>query len=241
MIFTYKQYRQFLNEINRLGRTQLFKNWKGDNVFLLRHDVDFDIGLAHKLALIEEEEHVVSTFFILTTCESYNALSKKNLILLREMIGMGHEIGLHFDPSLYDKKLETVLEKEIDILSFATRNEIKSISLHNPSIHGQYPIFNGYINAYDPKWFSDDNYISDSMFLFRGKDPYEFLKNINKNMIQILLHPMHYTETGGGYDEIFCDYFIRYINEVHNSFKINSTYLEQVGDDLIAIFKKRMT
>ena len=240
MIFKYDKFKEFLREINKLGKTQLFKNWKGDKVFLLRHDVDFDIYLAYKLAQIEKEENVVSTYFILPTCESYNVLSQKNRIFLREMIEMGHEIGLHFDPSLYNENLESALEKEIEILSFAIQEEVKSISLHNPSIHGQYPMFDGYINAYDPIMFSDENYISDSRFLFRGKDPFEFLKNINKSMVQILLHPMHYSVNGGGYDEIFCNTFIRYMNDIHHSFKVNSTYLDQVGNDFIAILRKKI-
>jgi hypothetical protein len=115
-----------------------------------------------------------------------------------------------------------------------------SISLHNPSIHGKFPLFNGYINAYDPKLFSNENYISDSMFLFRHKNPYEFIKNIEKGMIQILLHPMHYSENGGGYDEIFCNSFIEYMNGIHNYFKANTTYLTHVGDDFMQVLKKKL-
>jgi len=86
MIFKYDELRLFFSELNKLGKSQLFKNWKGDKVFLLRYDVDFDISLAHKLAVIEKEKNVVSTFFILTTNESYIALNKKNRTLLREMV-----------------------------------------------------------------------------------------------------------------------------------------------------------
>jgi peptidoglycan/xylan/chitin deacetylase (PgdA/CDA1 family) len=240
MIFKYEELRRFFSELNKSGKSQLFKDWTGDKVFLVRHDVDFDINLAHKLAQIEKEENIVSTFFILTTCESYNVLSKKNSQLLKEMIAMGHEIGLHFDPTLYIGNLETAVEKEAEILSFACGEKITSISLHNPSLHGQYPMFDGYVNAYDPKMFSDENYISDSRYLFRGKNPYEFLNKINESMVQILLHPMHYSETGGGYDEVLSNTFIHYMNEVHNNFKVNSTYRDQVGDDFMSVFKRRL-
>jgi hypothetical protein len=81
MIFKYEELRLFFSELNKSGKSQLFKDWTGDKVFLLRHDVDFDINLAHKLAVIEKEENVVSTFFMLTTNESYIALSKKNRTL----------------------------------------------------------------------------------------------------------------------------------------------------------------
>lgn len=113
--------------------------------------------------------------------------------------------------------------------------------MHNPSVHGQYPIFDGCINAYDPKLFSDKNYISDSRFSFQGKNRFKFLENINNGMIQILLHPMHYSELGSGYDRILTDTFVRYMNNVHNTFKVNATYAEQVGDDFLVAFLKSLS
>jgi peptidoglycan/xylan/chitin deacetylase (PgdA/CDA1 family) len=220
-----------------LGKSQLFKDWTGEKVFLIRHDVDFDINLAHKLAVIEKEENIVATFFILTTCESYNVLSKKNSQLLKEMIEMGHEIGLHFDPTLYTDNLDEAVKKESGVLSMACGQEIRSISLHNPSLHGQYPMFSGYVNAYDTKLFSDENYLSDSRYSFRGKDPIKFLNNVHKNMVQILLHPMHYSETGSGYAEVLTNSFNRYINDIHNNFSVNSAYHAQVGNNFLRIFK----
>ena len=241
MIFRYDQLREFFKALKDLGTTQRFRDWQGDNVFLMRHDVDFDIKLAHQLAVIEQEAGIVSTFFILTTCESYNVLCDRNRNLLRELVAMGHEIGLHFDPRLYRDELDPAVRREVELLSFAADQAVRSISLHNPSIHGQYPMFEGYINAYDTSMFSDDNYISDSLYLFRGKNPFEFIKNIDKHMIQILLHPMHYSASGGGYDEVIVDTFARYMQEIHTNFLVNSTYKEQVGEDFMTTFKNRIS
>ena len=60
MIFNYIQLRRFFRCIRDVGSTELFSNWRGNKVFLLRHDVDFDIRLARDLAVIEKEEGVVS-------------------------------------------------------------------------------------------------------------------------------------------------------------------------------------
>lgn len=60
-------------------------------------------------------------------------------------------------------------------------------------------------------------------------------------MIQILLHPMHYSELGSGYDRILTDTFVRYMNNVHNTFKVNATYAEQVGDDFLVAFLKSLS
>jgi hypothetical protein len=240
MIFKYEEFSNFLAGIKKLGKFSLFKDWQGEPVFLLRHDVDFDLHLAHRLATIEHEMGAVATYFILTSCESYNILSSKSRKLLKEIIGMGHEIGLHFDASMYlDEEQDLAVAKEAEILSFAIGQKVRSISLHNPSVTGKYPLFENYVNAYDPKLFSDENYISDSCFSFRGKDPFAFMKNIDKGMVQILLHPMHYSESGGGYDEILFNTFVRYMNDIHTAFKTNSTYMEHVGEDFMAVFKKK--
>jgi len=238
MIFKYEELRHFFSEINNLGRTELFRDCNGDKVFLIRHDIDFDLKLAHNMAMIENELGIVSTFFILTSCHSYNVLSQQNRTLLKEIINMGHEIGLHFDPTLYLENLNKYVEKEADVLSLACGSEIKSISLHNPSVHGQYPLFKNYVNAYDPAMFSNNNYISDSCFSFRGKNPFEFIKGIKSSMIQILLHPMHYSEQGWGYDNIFVNSFKSYMNQIHESFLVNPTYREQVGDNFFNLLKK---
>ena len=68
--------------------------------------VDFDLQLALDLALFEKEIGIKSTYFILTTCESYNVLAEKNKEILKKIISLGHEIGLHFDPTLYKNNLE---------------------------------------------------------------------------------------------------------------------------------------
>ena len=238
MIFRYIDYRKFLNEIKKRGKTQLFKKWYNEKVFLIRHDVDFDISLAYELALIEKEENVISTFFILISSSHYNVLNSNNRRLLKEILYMGHEIGLHFDPSLYNENIDFYFEKEVEILNFAIGQKINSISLHNPSVHGTYPLFKNYVNAYDPKLFNDQNYLSDSRMLFSKKNPYKFLDKIDNSMLQILLHPMHYSLSGKGYDYIMSKIIKKKIYEIHDSFKVNSTYVKDVGNDLFAVVKK---
>ena len=148
-IFRYNNLEKFYLKIKSLGETVLFKDFDGGKLFLIRHDVDFDLQLALDLALFEKEIGIKSTYFILTTCESYNVLAEKNKEILKKIISLGHEIGLHFDPTLYKNNLEDKVKKECSILSLAVGTEIKSISLHNPSVHGEYPMFHNMVNAYD--------------------------------------------------------------------------------------------
>ena len=185
------------------------------------------------MAILEFEMGIKSTFFILTSSPSYNILEKKNKNYLREIIKMGHEVGLHFDPRLYKENLKEAVKKEIEILSFVTNEKIYSISLHSPSVHGQYPLFEGLINTYDPQFFSDNNYISDSCFSFRNKNPFLFLNNINNSMIQILLHPMHFSNTKEDYIEIFDKGFKRYQHNIHTNFFENPIYQKQFKDKFL--------
>ena len=77
-IFKYSELKKFYQKIKRLGDTTLFKDFKGEKSFLIRHDVDFDLQLALDLALFENKLGIKSTYFISTTCESYNVLCEKN-------------------------------------------------------------------------------------------------------------------------------------------------------------------
>tara|TARA_B110001452_G_scaffold66345_1_gene53236 strand:- start:353 stop:1081 length:729 start_codon:yes stop_codon:yes gene_type:complete len=241
MIFEYDKLREFYSKILSLGETKLFRDWKDESVFLIRHDIDFDLELAHRVALIESEMGIYSTFFILTTCPSYNILAKKNRSLLIKIKEMGHEIALHFDPTLYLDNLDAAVDRETQILSFAVGDEISSISLHNPTSHGLYPIFDKYVNAYSSELFNSENYISDSCFSFRDKDPFSFLKNIKNGMVQILLHPMHFSENGDGYDKILADTFIRNLKEIHENFySVNLKYRSDVGDNILDIFNGKL-
>lgn len=235
--FKYEKLKEFLRYIRRYFKVTSLANWDGSNGIILRHDVNFDVRAAYNLSLIEKECSVESTFFIMTTCHTYNPLSLANRKMLSEMADNGFEIGLHFDPTVYGgisvKGLKSRVDMEIKILESIVNLEVKSISLHNPSIHGQYPIFEGYNNAYHKDIFSDEVYMSDSLMSFSGKSPFEFIKRAKKQPIQILLHPTHYTENGGNYLDIFASFILNLTEMIDNNFKVNSTYLSLIGDEML--------
>ena len=88
-------------------------------------------------------------------------------------------------------------------------------------------------------YFKKDNYMSDSCFSFRGKEPMAFLEKISNGMIQILLHPMHYSNDALGYDKIVVNSFVNYMENIHKDFLlVNSKYRQQFGKDFLATFKR---
>ena len=234
--FKYEELKEFLYYMKSISKVTSLANWDGSNGIILRHDVDFDIRAAYKLSLIEKECGVESTFFIMATCHTYNPLSLTNRKMLSEMLNNGFEIGLHFDPTVYGSnisvsELKSKVDMEAKILESIVNQEVKSVSLHNPFIHGQYPIFKGYKNTYQKDIFSDEAYMSDSRMSFKGKNPFEFVKKAKKQPIQILLHPLHYTENGGNYLEIFANFILNMIEMIDENFKVNSTYSSLIGDE----------
>ncbi len=228
MFFTYENYKSYLRLMKLSGEIVRFKDEKENNSIVLRHDVDLDVFAAYRLAKIEKSEDVLSSFFFMTTSHSYNVTSLSHREMLNEIADMGFEIGLHFDPSIYgdvDKQtLSSFLEREISILSAVIGKEIVSISLHNPSVKGEFPIFEGFVNAYDPLFFTDKYYLSDSRMSFRDKDPYKFLELINEHSLQILFHPLHFSEKGSSYPQIFLRYLYDHVDVIDGTFRSNVAY-----------------
>lgn len=189
--FKYRNLELYLAYIRDNYHVMKFSAWKGENGILLRHDIDFSVESAFRLALIETACGVRSTFFVMMSTYMYNPLAEENRNMLRKMVHFDFEIGLHFDPTIYND-LESAVEAEVSALEFISGKKVASISLHDSGNCEKYPQFSGYINAHNSFIFSDDVYISDSLRDFRGKDPYKFVKKANAAVIQVAFHPYYY-------------------------------------------------
>ena len=63
MIFSLKDLKRFYKEINKLGQTLTFNEFNGQKCFLIRHDIDFDLEKAYKIAKIENAIGIKATYF----------------------------------------------------------------------------------------------------------------------------------------------------------------------------------
>lgn len=106
-----------------------------DKFILWRHDVDFSMHIARKLAQIEADKGVRATYFIYPHCEFYNLLEKEIFVLVKDIQKLGHRIGLHFDSHFYDIQtaadLDMALGKEKNLLESFFDAEIDVFSFHN--------------------------------------------------------------------------------------------------------------
>lgn len=209
------------------------REWQGEDALILRHDVDLDIGMAHRLAMREFEAGLRGSFFFLLTCDTYNCQSRENRARLREIEGNGGEVALHFDPSIYEtvdeSELAVLANREAAVLEDIVGRRVTSVSLHNPSINNQYPMLPGWNNAYDPSIFNPDIYLSDSRMNFR-EDPVEFFAKSRAGVKQLLLHPMHYGEAAPTYPASHLAYLRGVATELDRQFQQNTTYEQLVQD-----------
>ena len=234
-IFSFEEYRKFIKYLKSNYNLSLFRNWKGENNILIRHDVDLDLFFAEELAEIEDKCGIQSTYFVMVSSQFYNINSQRNRRILNKIVNYGHEIGLHFDPVIYegaDSELEIKAKQESRVIENVIEEKIVSISLHNPSIHNNYIRFNDFISAYDKKIFNNEIYISDSCMNFRGKDIYKFVERSKKMPVQILLHPLHYSDNGDKYDKIFQRKINYDIENLSSEFSVNSTFKKTFGKSL---------
>jgi hypothetical protein len=160
---------------------------------VLRHDIDVSLEPALKMAEIEHEMGVKSTYFVWLSGEGYNLLEGRNVCIMKKICTLGHEIGLHYDTYQYEcygRDDAEALKMEIDILENLLGRKITAISCHafrgNPNSFLQ---IRGYANADDPRL--RDVYVHDSRRLWSIKSLFILLNN-HPRRVQLLIHPCHW-------------------------------------------------
>ena len=193
--FTEEQYRSLLQNI--IHKCIFYNEIKEYNSFSLwRHDVDASPHRAYTLAKIEMEEGIKSTYFIQLGSIFYNIFEEDIKEIFLKIKELGHELGLHFDPTLYDIKSKEDLEKyltfEKNILENLFQTQIKVFSFHNPTeaiLKNDEFQYADMINTY-AKYFKENvEYCSDSNGYWRHKRLEDFLKE-DFQKIQVLTHPV---------------------------------------------------
>ena len=141
-MFNLKIYKTLIKKLLNAG-LKPSTNWNkklSKNTLFIRHDIDFSIEYAYRLALSESRLKICSSYFFMMTSNFYNLLSSHNQKLVKKISSMGHKVSIHFDPTAYkDLKyfkyeknvFENIFGKKIDIVSihrprfFLKNNNIK--------------------------------------------------------------------------------------------------------------------
>lgn len=164
------EYKKLLKRLLKKGyKFVLFNEFNPeDNMqIILRHDVDFSTEYAFRMAKIEAELGIKASYFFLTHSH-YNW----HTIDFSAFKNLGHFTGLHLD---FDCSL-TVDESALN----------NFYSVHRPS--KDHLNTDKEFSAYNKKFFTDINYVSDS----GNKE----LSEIDDNT-QLLIHPIWWMTRGG--------------------------------------------
>ena len=173
---------------------------KQSKVIFLRHDVDISLTNALVFAQIEHGLNIQATYF-LRVHGNYNLFNIKNHTIIKKILEMGHEIGLHFEgdfAKLVGENVLTSFQRTKKILEISINQKINGYSIHEPSRLG---LMNELdlnelgikYHAYQDKFIEDLKYISDSSARWREGCMCSFIeKEVPK--LCILTHPFWWFE-----------------------------------------------
>ena len=168
-------------------------NQQNNKIIYLRHDIDFSVSEALKLAKLENKAGIKANYFFMLSSNMYNLLSECNQYMVREIQQLGHEISLHFDPTVYTN-IECSFQSEKLLFENIFNVTVKMVSIHRPSdfLYNNNRKLPGSRHTYEDEFFKEMTYISDS----GGKDISKLLLEMARNTggggicLHVLLHPI---------------------------------------------------
>ncbi len=245
MEFNQKELKNILTFLASNYPVTTFRDYREGKNVILRHDLDLNITDAFEIYKIEDALNIKSTFFVMVSSDCYNPFTQKNRQLLKKMSDHNFEIALHFDPYIYGDIGHSELKKkaieEAKMLETITNKKVISISQHRPAVkhnREKYILLKNFKNAYDPKFFQSNRYISDSRMTFK-KDIYQFIDQAKFFPIQILLHPFQYFGAEKTYQDKIKNHVIDICNSIDKDFRPITSYQREMKNKTLAkeIFK----
>ena len=166
MNFSYNEYRNIIKLIQQFLPIMDFADItpKTEEFCVIRHDIEFSIDRAAKLAEIEKQLGISTTYTVQLRNNTYNALSEKNIELIHYIKSLGHCIALHQNPPyMPEKELKEYVLKDIETLEHYYGFEVDRYAFHRPKQEqlAMYLDIPGKINCYGELYFH----------YFKGKKP----------------------------------------------------------------------
>lgn len=209
MNFSYNEYRNIIKLIQQFLPIMDFASItpKTDEFCVIRHDIEFSIDRAAKLAEIENQLGISTTYTVQLRNNTYNALSEKNIELVHYIKSLGHCIALHQNPPyMSEKNLKKYVLKDIETLEHYYGFEVDRYAFHRPKQEqlAMYLDIPGKINCYGKLYFHyfegekpdlNVTYLADSNHKWKYGHPITTDFNaISK--LQLNTHPFSWTERG---------------------------------------------
>ena len=171
-----------------------------------RHDVEFSPAIALRMAQIEYDENVRSTYFWQLHANYYNTASSYFIGILRKIHDLGHHIGLHFDSHFWNIQGSDELEKFIRLDSdylesvmdrIGVKENLDVFSFHNTNSFTrsceEYQ-YGGLVNVYSSYFKERYDYCGDSTGIWRFDRLEDRLFDSNIRHLQVLTHDGMWSE-----------------------------------------------
>lgn len=202
-VFSRTGYRDVLSRLSELG--YVFITMAGApkaptdrRTAILRHDVDLSLECALEMARLEAEIGVRSSYFILPHNDFYNPFSPGGRRMVSAIVGLGHEVGLHWDSSLYPKesqRLRVAFQADLERLAEIAGRTVVSASQHVPIDTPLADVSDMVeVEAYSSRLAARYVYVSDSAMRWRQHTPLS-LAATGKDM-HFLAHPIWWMAEG---------------------------------------------
>ena len=172
-----------------------------ERVLVLRHDVDWALEPAGRMAELEWQLGVRATYFVRVRSQLYDPRSPSNKSILRHMSERGFEIGLHYDAEADIATDRVVLERIIG-------RQVCGVAQHMPRRRGKVLGTNDGVtsagptdapgvryDAYGPPLIETLRYVSDSNQRWRHDCPHLMIGSETK--LYLLVHPVWWSPLEG--------------------------------------------
>lgn len=193
LTYDLEAYRRLLERLQAAEYTFVgFDGPVGPREVALRHDVDLSVERAAAMAELEASLGVSSTYCFLVTAPVYDLLEPEQRRRVESIVDAGHDVALHFDPHRYwegrpgPAELEERVAAECESLERAAGTDVDVVSVHIPPEWALGTVIDGFESTYQPRYFEDVTYVSDSSQKWRREHP--FADELPRRM-QLLVHP----------------------------------------------------
>lgn len=179
-------------------------NSLGEHAHVLwRHDLDFSVHRAAKIAEIEAEKGVIATYFVMLRSDFYALHDADVRERLQRIKSFGHRFGLHFQAEPRERLdikrdlLEARIRRDAEFLQDLIGVELDAVSFHNPDTNGLIDVdnnnFGNLVNTYGSNFRKHYGYCSDSNGYWRHRALADVLKEGKHTRLQVLTHPGWWT------------------------------------------------
>jgi len=209
--FTFQHYEETLKLAKEKGYSfsrlcDFDDNKESKLLILLRHDLDYQVmQKALSFAEIESRLGIKATYFVRVHSDEYNPFGFKVYHALRQVLNMGHEVGLHYEHldfcDVTKENPATIITKEKKLLELIFDIQIRGIAGHRSwtDIRNwgfwkdhNFKDFDFEYDAYEDKFMGDMLYIDDSLRQWKeGKCMCQYISS-KVPRLYFLIHPFYW-------------------------------------------------